>query len=154
MRSVAVVLPASMWAMIPMLRYSSSCSGFGTAEDVCDSTTTAICSAFFLPAVVREGLVGLRHAVDVVLLLVGAALGVRRVDDLADELVDHLLLASLPGERDEPAHGQRPRPTTGDLDRHLVVRAADAPGADLQVRRDRLDRLFEHLDRRTTRPLA
>src|SRR5262249_29295287 len=44
-----------------------------------------------------------------------------------------------------------PRP---HLDRHLVVRAADAAAADLEDRRQRLDRLLEHLDGRLAAPLA
>ena len=36
--SVAVVLPASMWAMMPMLRTLSSCSGAGTLVDGLVST--------------------------------------------------------------------------------------------------------------------
>src|SRR5918993_269737 len=74
MRSVVVVLPASMWAMIPMFRTRSS------AIACC---VTATGSFPPLPAIVREGLVGLRHPVDVVLLLESAALLVDRVEDLA-----------------------------------------------------------------------
>src|SRR6187431_2791823 len=110
--------------MIPMFRTRSSprLSPLGVA--------TALISR--LPAVVREGLVGLRHPVDVVLLLEGAALLVRGVEDLADELVDHLLLAALPGERDQPAHGEGAGAAGGNLDRHLVVGTTDAARAHLE----------------------
>src|SRR6478672_2113845 len=100
MRSVAVVLPASMWAMMPMLRTRSSSSIFGTRKLFCVSITaieSSLLAGEALPAVVREGLVRLGHAVHVVLALEGTALLVRRVEDLADELVDHLLLAALAG---------------------------------------------------------
>src|ERR671910_771724 len=73
MRSVVVVLPASMWAMIPMFRTRSS------AIACCVTATESFPP---LPAIVREGLVGLRHPVDVVLLLECAALLVDRVEDL------------------------------------------------------------------------
>src|SRR6187401_3273288 len=114
MRSVVVVLPASMWAMIPMFRTRSS------PTDV----ATALISR--LPAVVREGLVGLRHPVDVVLLLVRAALLVQGVQNLSDELRPHALLTPLARVLDEPADGERPGAALRHLDGHLVVRAADA----------------------------
>src|SRR3954469_9614914 len=147
-----------MWAMMPMLRTRSSSSIFGTRELFCVSTT-AIGSSLkawwcALPAVVREGLVRLGHAIHVVLALEGAALLVRRVEDLADELVGHLLLAPLAGEQEEPTNGQGASAAGGHLDRHLVVRAADAAGPDLERRRDGLDGLLEHLDRRAARLLA
>src|SRR5919108_4151212 len=119
MRSVVVVLPASMWAMIPMFRTRSS------AMRVCVVAIAA------LPAVVRERLVRLRHPVDVVLALVGAALLVERVEDLAGEALREALLAALARERDEPAHGEIARAALRHLHRDLVVRAADATGANL-----------------------
>src|SRR5207247_3489582 len=91
MRSVVVVLPASMWAMMPMFRVLSS--------EYCRSTSS---SAFFLsaymrrggpgsgpplrriplPAVMRERLVGLRHLVLVFPLLLGRAVVVVGVLEL------------------------------------------------------------------------
>src|SRR5271168_656449 len=56
------------------------------------------------PPVMREGLVGLRHAVNVVLALVSAALLGLRVHELVGEALRHGLLAPLAGELDEPAH--------------------------------------------------
>src|SRR5438105_592900 len=101
-----------------------------------------------------EGLVGLGHPVEVVLALEGAALLVERVENLSCELLVHVLLAPLAREPDKPADGERPRAPLRYLDRHLVVRAADAAGAHLEHRRDRLDRLLEHLDGRLAAPLA
>src|SRR5436190_16926923 len=106
------------------------------------------------PPVVREGLVGLRHPVEVVLALERAALLVEGVHDLARELLGHVLLAPVARERDEPANGQRASAALRHLDGHLVVRAADAARANLEHRRDRLDRLLEHLDRRLAGLLA
>src|SRR5580765_4214765 len=114
-----------MWAMIPMLRTRSS------------AVVTSSVAISPLPAVVREGLVGLRHPVDVVLLLVRPALLGHRVEDLAGELLVHPLLAALAGELDEPAHGERPGTALRDLDRNLVVRATDAARLDLEHGRDR-----------------
>src|SRR4051794_7462697 len=117
-----------MCAMMPMFRTLSSSSILGTRDPVCVSVSAM--KTFSLPAIVREGLVGLRHPVDVVLLLVRAALLVRRVENLVGELLEHLLLAPLPGERHQPADGQRAGAALRHLDGHLVVRAADAPRAD------------------------
>src|SRR4029079_19277272 len=131
-----VVLPASMWAMIPMLRTRSSPTGVATAD------TAA------LPAVVREGLVGLCHPVDVVLLLECAALLVQRVHELAGELRRHALLAPIAGVLHDPAQRERARAALRDLDGYLVVRATDASGANLEHRRHALDGLLEHLELR------
>src|SRR5215467_14806672 len=122
-----------MWAMIPMFRTRSS------------PTWVAVCVAISpLPPVVREGLVGLRHPVDVVLALVGAALLVERVEDLVGELLGHALLAPVARVRDEPADRERARAALRHLDGHLVVRPADAAALDLEHRRDRLDGLLQH----------
>src|SRR3954447_2232901 len=98
-----------------------------------------------LPAVVREGLVGLRHAEDVVLALVRAALLGLRVEQLVREPLRHRLLAPVAGELDQPADRERAGAAGGHLDRDLVGRAADAAGADLEHRRERLDRDLERL---------
>src|SRR3954453_15153501 len=130
-----------MWAMIPMFRTRSS--------------PTTVCSFVLkfpflpLPAVVREGLVGLRHPVDVVLPLERPALLVEGVHDLVCELRAHALLAALARIRHEPAHGERAGPALRPLHRHLVVRATDTAAANLEDRGDRLHGLLEHLDRRT-----
>src|SRR2546421_12720538 len=98
-----------MWAMIPMLRTRSS------------AVVRSIVAISGLPAVVREGLVGLRHPVDVVLLLVRPALLVHRVEDLAGELLVHPLLAAVARELHEPTHGERAGTALRHLDGHLVV---------------------------------
>src|SRR5690349_907997 len=134
-----------MWAMIPMFRTRSS------ATAVCSLVLkSSFCLWVFsgLPAVVRERLVRLRHPVDVVLALERPSLLVQGVQDLVRELDAHALLAALACVRDEPAHGERAGPALRHLDRHLVVRAADAAAADLQNRGDRLHGLLEDLDRR------
>src|SRR5215210_8553732 len=123
MRSVVVVLPASMWAMIPMFRTRSSAIACCVTANF-----SSFSSVSSLPAVVREGLVRLRHAVDVVLLLECAALLVERVEDLADQLRAHPLLAALARVLDEPADRERPGAPRRHLDGNLVVRTADAAG--------------------------
>src|SRR5215472_10738209 len=105
-----------MWAMIPMLRTRSSATAC--------SVIFVLKSSFppGLPAVVRKGLVGLRHPVDVVLALERAALLVQRVENLVGELVGHALFAPLAGERDDPADRECAGAALRHLDRNLVVR--------------------------------
>src|SRR5215213_1494983 len=107
-----------------------------------------------LPAVMSEGLVGLRHAVDVVLALVGGALLRLRVEQLIGKPLRHRLLAALACELDEPADSERAGATRWHLDGHLVRRTADAAGANLERRRERLDRSLELLDRISAGALA
>src|SRR5829696_4439801 len=107
-----------------------------------------------LPAVVGEGLVGLRHAVDVVLALVGAALLVHRVEQLVGEALGHRLLAALARELHEPADGEGLGAPLGHLDRDLVGGAADTPRANLEHGGERLDGVLERLDRVLAGPLA
>src|SRR5581483_12186046 len=99
-----------------------------------------------LPAVVSEGLVGLRHAVDVVLALVGVALLLRGVEQLVGQALRHRLLAAGAGELDQPAHGKGASPAGGNLDRYLIGGAADAAGADLEHRGQGLDSGLPLLD--------
>src|SRR5947208_7724236 len=99
----------------------------------------------------REGLVGLGHAVDVVLALERAALLGLRIEELAREAVGHRLLPPLARELHEPAHREGAGAGGGHLDRDLVGRTTDAAGADLEYRRQRLDRRLERLDWRRAR---
>src|SRR5829696_5764903 len=100
-----------------------------------------------LPAVVSEGLVGLRHAVDVLLALERPALFGLRVQELAREPLGHRLLAACARERDQPADREGASPALGNLHRDLVGGAADSAGADLQDGGESLDGLLERLDR-------
>src|SRR2546422_878548 len=85
MRSVVVVLPASIWAMIPMLRVFSSeyCRSTSASLPPYDSLhekrgvrlRPPLHFVLWLPAIMRERLVGLRHLVRVFSLLHGGAPG-------------------------------------------------------------------------------
>src|SRR5580698_10307186 len=85
---------------------------------------SVICQA--LPTIMREGLIGLRHAEDVVLALVRAALLGLGIEQLVREALRHRLLAALTRELDQPAHRQRAGTARRDLDGHLVGGATDA----------------------------
>src|SRR6185369_6519851 len=128
MRSVAVVLPASIWAMMPMLRVLSSGIWRGMGR---------------LPAVVGEGLVGFRHTMRVFALLDGCAAVVGGVVELAGKALDHRLLGSAAGVQDDPAHAERYTPRRADLDGHLIGGAADAPRAHFDDRLHVVERALE-----------
>src|SRR5579884_2207550 len=138
MRSVVVVLPASMWATIPMFRILSS-------------ETRSVIAVFFvsscvamnpLPSIVRERLIGLGHLVRVLAALHRGAGVVAGIQDLRREPLPHRLAGPLAGVLDEPPHAERDPPVRPDLDRHLVGRAANPAGADLQDGHDVVERLL------------
>src|SRR6185503_7539558 len=128
-----------MCAMMPMLRVlaKGDCLGIAVIPETTD-----------LPAVVRERLVGFRHAVRVLALLHRAAAQVGGVEQLVGELFLHrLAVAARGGVADQPADAEREPPVRVDLDRHLIVRAADATRLHLEARLDVVDRLLEDLQR-------
>src|ERR1700741_1148698 len=140
MRSVDVVLPASMCAMIPMLRVSSSLNAL--AMIVLYKTPGFI----KLPAIVRESLVSFGHAVHIFLLLYGTAARISRVDHLVGELVDHGLAGAFPGILQKPANRERLPPERIDFHGHLIVRATNAPGLHFHNRLKIFDGLLENLE--------
>src|SRR5687768_16393639 len=111
MRSVVVILPASMCAMMPMLRSlarpaSAAATVFpslGGSHPLSSPAGTAVP----LPAVVREGLIGLGHLVRVLAPLDGGAKTVARVEQLVHESLDHGLLATGAGVLHQPPQAQR-----------------------------------------------
>jgi hypothetical protein len=108
-RLIAVPLPAGRWlqggeSRAEQGRRERRVLGTRATEDAAMRRLIAV----LLPAVVGEGLVGLRHPVDVVLALVGAALLLLGVRDLSREALRHRPLAAGAGELHEPAHGEGP----------------------------------------------
>src|SRR3954463_5583196 len=87
-----------------------------------------------LPAVVREGLVGLRHLVGVLAPLDRGAGTVAGVEQFVLQPLDHGLLPAGLGVLDQPAQAESGLPRDADLDRHLVGRATDTAAADLEGR--------------------
>src|ERR1017187_544466 len=162
MRSVVVVLPASMCAMIPMFRQrfrgivpatlSISHSARRTLRVIQirfkqDGETLPIpCSLYSaLPAVVGECLVGLGHAVYIFLLLHRRTATIRSIKQLGGQLLHHALLAARPAISDQPADGERGAALGQNFDRHLVVRSTDAAALDFEQRLAILDGLLEQL---------
>src|SRR5918992_4093100 len=126
-RSVVVVLPASICAMIPMFRTRRS----GIFLVTC---TAIICSSS--PPVVCERPVGLCHPVGIFSALHARADVVLGVEYLAGEPAAHGLLPAGAGVTHHPAQGERVGSPRVHLDRHLIGRAADAPAAHLEARPD------------------
>src|SRR6266403_2551376 len=149
MRSVDVVFPASMCAMIPMLRVSSSLNARPIAPCAPFFSPVRIATASLtrtpLPAVVRERLVRFRHAMHVFLLLHGPAARIGRVNQFIRQLIHHRLACALPRILQQPANRQRLPPERVHFHRHLIVRAAHAPRLHFQQRLHVFDGLLEYL---------
>src|SRR6266853_489836 len=160
MRSVDVVFPASMCAIIPMLRVSSSLNtrpmvlglAFFSPGRITAISATKTSNPYqrpftnaLLPAIVRERLVSFRHAVDVFLLLDRSATRVGRVNQFIGELVHHGLASAFPRILQNPANRQGLTAKWIHFDRNLIVRAAHTAGFYFQQGLGVFDRLFEKL---------
>src|SRR5215471_428167 len=138
MRSVVVVLPASICAMIPMFRTLARSAAVWVA-----TLSVLSASSWVLPAVVREGLVGLRHLVGVLTALDAGAKAVAGVEQLVHQPLGHRLLPALARVQDDPAQGQGGAAGGAHLHRNLVGGTADAAAADLKGRLDVVQRALE-----------
>src|ERR1700682_382998 len=153
MRSVDVVFPASMCAIIPILRVSSSLNALPMVPEtaffspVRVATVSLTKTTHSLPPIMRECLVRFRHAVHVFLLLHRPAARIRRIDQLVRELVHHRLARALPRILQQPANRQRLPAERIHFHRNLVVRAAHASRLDFQQRFHVLDGFLENLQR-------
>src|ERR1700733_12562221 len=139
MRSVVVVLPASMWAMIPMLRTLARglvrvagasamvffhCVGGGGGYRYQPPTGR-------LPAIVGEGLVRLGHLVHVFAALDRGADAVGGVEQFSSQLLGHRLPPPLLGGGDPPADREGGSTGAADLDGDLIGGTADPAALDL-----------------------
>src|SRR5215472_16212304 len=170
MRSVVVVFPASMCAMMPMFLQRSNGTVLGTTNSFWApnlncyvvviprrllfspkdlgarrANRSRVWRASLLPPVMRKRLVRFRHAMHIFFLLDGGAAAIGRVQQLIAQLVHHPLFATAPRITDDPADRQRGSPIGIHLDRHLIVRAAHAAGLHFEQRLGVLDSLLEQL---------
>src|SRR6266705_370467 len=140
MRSVDVVFPASICAMIPMLRVSSSLKALPMVPETALLSPARVATASLttatnpLPPVMCEGLVGLRHAVHVFLFLDRSAAGIGGVNQFIREFVGHRLARAFTRILQQPANRQRLPPERVHFHRTPVFRAAQAPLFHLQHR--------------------
>src|ERR1700679_2086113 len=158
MRSVAVVLPASICAMMPILRQRFRGIVRATSILPCGinrrysynnlspkprpKTKTARSA---LPAIVSKGLVCFRHAVDVFLLLHRSAAAICSIQQFVRELVYHALFTTATTVGDKPANGERGAPLRVHFDRNLVVGAAHTTGLRFEQGLAVLDSLLKEL---------
>src|SRR5258705_13894345 len=77
--------------------------------------------SWVLESEMREGFIGLRHAVHFLALLHRAAPPFRGLDEFRREALSHRLLAALARRLAQPAHRERRAPHRPDFDRHLEV---------------------------------
>src|SRR5579872_5795667 len=170
MRSVVVVLPASMCAMIPIFLQRSngtvlatiSASFWGSLKSAFGSWLSALGfrllafgswllakgqehKAVCLPAIMRERLIGIGHTMHVFLLLDGRAFSVCRVQQLVRQLFHHALFAASASIRKQPADRQRSPAVGIDFNGNLVVRSTDATTLHFEQRLGIFDSLGEQL---------
>src|SRR5215469_3028186 len=166
MRSVVVVLPASMCAMMPIFLQRSNgtvlatafYSSFWGSENQASrcSPSAPVCrpgsgreanntspKAAFLPPVMGERLVGFRHAVNIFLLLDRGAAVVGGVEQFIAQLVDHALLPASSGVGNQRADSQRGAPVGIHFHRNLGVGAPHAAGLHFEQGLRVLHRLLE-----------
>ena len=104
-----------------------------------------------LPREVRERLVRVRHAVDVVALGHRGPFALVGGHQLFGQQQVHRPPLLLAAGFEHPANRQGLLPTGADLRGNLVVGPADAPRTNFDRRLDVVDRLVEHVDRRDCR---
>src|SRR3954454_14742053 len=160
MRSVVVVLPASMWAMIPMLRVLASWAlvsamsllillqyTCGMSVRGCrgspDLPLAAGAAGPALPAVVREGLVRLGHLVGVLAALDCLSETVARIEQLVHQALGHRLLPARAAVLDQPAHAHGGAARSAHFDGDLVGRTPDTAPTDVEVPLDVVERTLD-----------
>src|SRR3989304_4485070 len=138
-----------MWAIMPILRISSRGKAlvtfFSPAAGVL--TLTLLLIVNLLPSVVSKGPVGLGHSMRIFPFLNGGALSLESFGEFIGQFFGHGLAFPGLGRLYQPGQRQEKSALRLDFHRHLVGRAADTPGLDLEQRRDIFNRLFQRRDR-------
>src|ERR1700688_3983476 len=116
MRSVVVVLPASMWAMMPMFLQRSNGTVLATTLNSFWAPKIN-----FLPPVMPEGFFGFPHSVHIFFLLDRGALTRSGVQQFVGQLVDHAFFTASPGVRNQPADRERRTAVGIYFHRHLII---------------------------------
>src|SRR5262245_26466080 len=112
-----------------------------------DRSTAQLQHRTTLPAIVREGLIGLRHPMHVFPLLYRRPRIVRRIQQFSRELLPHTLPAA--GTRIFRQPSERQRHSTGwtNFYRHLIRGAADPTGFHLNDRLHIINRCPKYFQR-------
>ena len=95
----------------------------------------------------REGAVGVGHAVRILALLHGIATVVGRIHQLTRKARGHRCLGPAASGGDQPADSKRLSAFRTNLDGHLVRGAAHTPRTHLDLRGDVVERIVEQRDR-------
>src|SRR5688572_18700949 len=103
-RSVTVVLPASIWAMMPILRIRSSGVDISISahKKRREARRPAACCYWLLPREMRKRLVGVGHAVDVFTTAHGRAFAVEGSDEFVGQLLRSRAAFLLADRHQEP----------------------------------------------------
>ncbi|MDT4835888.1 hypothetical protein FQZ97_695670 [compost metagenome] len=96
-----------------------------------------------LEAIMREGLVGLCHAVHVFTLLDSGAFAIEGIQQLACETQGHGFFATLARGLNQPTHGQGITTGRANFDRNLVSGTAYTAGLDFDQRSDGVESFLE-----------
>src|SRR5450432_1416171 len=162
MRSVVVVLPASMWALMPMFRYRSMGVVLATffrclplfaavytyaSRKSLPAHPSPLVDLSRLEPEMREGLVRFGHAVHFLALFHRTAATFGCFQKLGREALPHRLFATLARRLAQPAHGQRNATDRADFDRNLEIGATDATAFYFDHRLGIGQRLGEHFQR-------
>src|ERR1700693_944451 len=121
MRSVVVVLPASMWAMIPMFRVLSIETGRSVI------LSAKLISLELVPEM-GESLVAFCHPVGFFFALDRPTRVLGGVKDLERQLLGHALAATLTGKPNDPPAGEREPALRPSLRGGLGPRTRPSPG--------------------------
>ena len=128
---MVVVFPASIWAMMPILRVLSKGTILGIAlyrEKKEADQPPPFLRIFFLnlPSIMSKGAIRLRHTMSVFFFLYCGASIISRVQQFTRQLFFHGLFATIARRLDQPAHAQRNTPLWPNLYRNLIGGAAYA----------------------------
>src|SRR5579859_7193829 len=120
--------------MIPILRVFSSGNSLGMI--------------YYLPAIMSEGFVGLRHLVGFLTFLNGCPLSRGGIHQFAGEFLRHRVACTGAGGLDQPAHSQGITSISANIDWNLIGRTTNTAGFYFYCRCCILERLLKYIERR------
>src|SRR5271170_4563667 len=133
MRSVNVVLPASMCAMMPMFLVLAK------------GTTRVVNSSPHLPAIVCKSLVGFSHFMGVFLLLNCRSLVFESICQFRRKLFGNRLFFASSSRRKDPTDRQGNTTLRTDFNRHLISSSANPTRFHFQNRLNIINGGFEYV---------
>src|SRR5579862_948156 len=107
MRSVVVVLPASMWAIMPILRVRSNGYALGIGYLLVSIVSLKLFVGSVLKFEMRKCFIGFRHLVHVFFFLDRVAFVICSSHKFCRKLQRHRFIFAFRGISDQPANRQR-----------------------------------------------